>query len=82
MLFRMITSVLLTLSLVEPAHAVPSLIPLLPIIGVLIAKGALLVGSLFFFVLSLVKENKKLFLIAGVVLFLLFVLLMLLFQYG
>ncbi|MEN8213204.1 MAG: hypothetical protein ABFR19_02475 [Pseudomonadota bacterium] len=78
----MITSVLLTLSLVEPAHAVPSLIPLLPIIGVLIAKGALLVGSLFFFVLSLVKENKKLFLIAGVVLFLLFVLLMLLFQYG
>ena len=82
MIFRNIAWVLLFLSVIEPVHAVPSLLPLASIIAVLVAKGALLLGSFFFFVLSLYKENKKKFLILGVTLFLLFILLMIFFQYG
>jgi len=82
MIFRNIACVLLFLSVIEPVYAVPSLLPLASIIVVLAAKGALLLGSFFFFVLSLYKENKKKFLILGVTLFLLFILLMIFFQYG
>lgn len=82
MIFRNLICVLLFLAVIEPAHAVPSLLPLVPIIAVLIAKGALLLGSFFFLVLSLFKKNKKKFLFWGVVLFLMFILLMVLFQYA
>lgn len=82
MMFRNIAIILLFLSVIEPVYAVPSLLPLVPIVAVLVAKGALLLGSLFFFVLSLFKENKKKFLIWGIVLLLLFILLMVFFQYG
>lgn len=82
MMFRNIAFILLFLSVIEPVYAVPSLLPLVPIVAVLVAKGALLLGSLFFFVLSLFKENKKRFLIWGTILLLLFILLMVLFQYG
>jgi len=80
--FRNIACVLLFLSVIKPAYAVPSLLPLVPVVAVLIAKGALLIGSFFFFVLSLIKENKKQFVIWGIVLFLLFILLMVFFQYA
>jgi hypothetical protein len=50
----------------SPVYAVPSLIPLLPILGVLIAKGVLLISSIFFLVLSFYKQNKKLFLSLGI----------------
>ena len=82
MSFRNIACVLLFLSVIEPVYAVPSLLPLVPVVAVLIAKGALLIGSFFFFVLSLIKENKKQFVIWGIVLFLLFILLMVFFQYA
>jgi len=71
---------LLLFSLTESAVAVPSLIPLIPIIGVLIVKGVMLIGSFFFFVLSLYKEKKKHFFIWGAVFFAVFILLMLIFQ--
>lgn len=71
------------LLLAAPAHAVPALLPLLPLIGVLLAKGAALLGSLVFLVLSLVKKNKRAFLITtAFVLFLLFVLLMVYYRHG
>jgi len=79
MFFRIITIVLLLLSTSGPAHAIPSLIPLIPLIGVLIAKGAMLIGAFFFFVLSLYQEKKKQFLIWGVILFAIFVVLMIIF---
>ena len=79
MFFRIITIVLLLLSISGPAHAIPSLIPLIPIIGVLIVKGAMLIGAFFFFVLSLYQEKKKHFLIWGILLFALFIALMIIF---
>lgn len=79
MFFRIIASTLLLFSLFEPALAVPSLLPLIPIVGVLIAKGAMLVGAFFFFVLSLYKEKKQLFLIWGSVFFVVFIILMAIF---
>ena len=79
MFFRIIAVALLLLSFSGSAHAIPSLIPLIPIIGVLIVKGAVLVGSFFFFVLSLYQENKKHFLIWGILLFALFIALMIIF---
>jgi len=78
MFFRIIASTLL-FSICGPAHAVPSLIPLIPIIGILIAKGAMLIGAFFFFVLSLYKENKRQFLIWGTLLFAVFIALMVIF---
>lgn len=81
-MFRSLACVLLFLSVTEPVHAVPSLLPLVPLVAVLLAKGALLLGSLFFFVLSLFKQNKKKFLVWGSVLLLLFILLMVFFQYA
>ncbi len=79
MLYRTIAIALLLLFIGEPAHAIPSLIPLLPIIGVLIVKGAMLIGAFFFFMLSLYQENKRLFFIWGMVLFALFIVMMILF---
>ena len=59
-----------------PAYAVPSLLPLLPVLGVLVAKGALLIGSVFFLLLSTFKQRKKLYLGLGIGLFILFALAM------
>jgi hypothetical protein len=79
MFFRIIAVALLLLPISGPAHAIPSLIPLIPIIGVLIVKGAMLIGAFFFFVLSLYQEKKKQFLIWGTLLFALFIVLMIIF---
>lgn len=73
---------LLLLLVASPAHAVPALLPLLPILGVLIVKGALLISSIFFFVLSLVRKHKMLFLAIGIVLLLAFALLMIFVRHG
>ena len=59
-----------------PAYAVPSLLPLLPVLGVLIAKGVLLFSSVFFLLLSYFKKQRKLYLGIGVVLFITFALAM------
>jgi heme/copper-type cytochrome/quinol oxidase subunit 3 len=59
-----------------PAYAVPSLLPLLPVMGVLIAKGVLLFSSVFFLLLSYIKKHRKLYLGIGVVLFITFALAM------
>ena len=79
MFFRIIASALLLFSMSGPAQAIPSLIPLIPIIGILIVKGAMLIGAFFFFMLSLYKEKKKQFLIWGILLFALFIVLMVIF---
>ena len=59
-----------------PAYAVPSLLPLLPVLGVLIAKGVLLFSSVFFLLLSYIKKQRKLYLGTGIVLFIIFALAM------
>ena len=59
-----------------PAYAVPSLLPLLPVLGVLIAKGVLLLSSVFFLLLSYFKKQRKLYLGIGLVLFTIFALAM------
>ncbi len=79
MFYRIIAGALLLLSISGPAHAIPSLIPLIPIIGILVVKGAMLIGAFFFFVLSLYKEKKMQFLIWGILLFALFIVLMVIF---
>lgn len=57
-----------------PAYAVPSLLPLLPVLGVLIAKGVLLFSSVFFLLLSYFKKRRKLYLGIGIALFFIFAL--------
>ena len=57
-----------------PVYAVPSLLPLLPVLGVLIAKGVLLFSSVFFLLLSTIKKNRKLYLGIGSVLLIIFAL--------
>ena len=59
-----------------PVYAVPSLLPLLPVIGALIAKGVLLLSSAFFLLLSYTKKHRKLYLAIGIVLLIAFVLAM------
>ena len=59
-----------------PAYAVPTLLPLLPILGVLIAKGALLISSVFFLLLAYIRKHKKLYLGIGVGLLVIFALVM------
>ncbi len=59
-----------------PAYAVPSLLPLLPVLGVLIAKGVLLFSSVFFLLLSYIKKQRKLYLGIGIVLLIIFALAM------
>ena len=59
-----------------PASAVPSLLPLLPVLTALIVKGVLLFSSVFFFLLSYLKKHRKLYLGTGIVLFIIFALAM------
>jgi hypothetical protein len=59
-----------------PAYAVPTLLPLLPILGVLIAKGALLISSVFFLLLAYIRKHKKLYLGIGIGLLIMFALAM------
>ena len=59
-----------------PAYAVPSLLPLLPVLGVLIAKGVLLLSSVFFLLLSYIKKRRKLYLAIGLVNLIIFALAM------
>ena len=65
-----------------PAHAVPSLLPLLPVLGVLIAKGVLLLSSVFFLLLSYVKKHRKLYLAIGIVNLIIFALAMVLVRHA
>lgn len=58
------------------AYAVPTLLPLLPILGVLIAKGALLISSVFFLLLAYIRKHKKLYLGIGIGLLIMFALAM------
>ena len=60
----------------SPAYAVPTLLPLLPVLVALIAKGVLLFSSVFFLLLSYIKKNRKLYLGIGIVLFIIFALAM------
>ena len=59
-----------------PAYAVPSLLPLLPVLGVLIAKGVLLFSSVFFLLMSYIKKHRKLYLGIGIALLIIFALAM------
>jgi hypothetical protein len=68
------TAVIGFLLVAGPAYAVPSLLPLLPVLGVLIAKGVLLFSSVFFLLLSYIKKNRKLYLGIGSVLLIIFAL--------
>ena len=68
------TAVIGSLLVAGPAYAVPSLLPLLPVLGVLIAKGVLLFSSVFFLLLSTIKKNRKLYLGIGSVLLIIFAL--------
>ncbi|OGG49730.1 hypothetical protein A2704_01040 [Candidatus Kaiserbacteria bacterium RIFCSPHIGHO2_01_FULL_54_36b] len=62
-------ALLLLLSATAPsAHAVPSLVPLLPLFGVVAVKIALFCGALFFFGLSLFKKHARSFSV-GILLF-------------
>lgn len=79
MLILMTAIALLLLMAADNSYAVPSLIPLVPLIGVIIAKGALLVGAIALFITSLYKENSKRFLLWGVLLFAVLIALMVLF---
>lgn len=60
----------------SPAYAVPTLLALLPVLGVLIAKGVLLFSSVFFLLLSYIKKHRKLYLGIGIVLLIIFALAM------
>ena len=59
-----------------PAYAVPTLLPLLPVLGVLIVKGVLLFSSVFFLLMSTIKKHRKLYLGIGIVLLIIFALAM------
>jgi uncharacterized membrane protein len=60
----------------SPAYAVPSLLPLLPVLTALIVKGVLLFSSVFFLLLSYFKKHRKLYLGIGIVLLISFALAM------
>jgi hypothetical protein len=62
----------------SPAYAVPSLLPLLPLMAALIVKGVLLFSSVFFLLLSTIKKHRKLYLGIGIVLLIIFALAMVL----
>ena len=59
-----------------PAYAVPTLLPLLPVLAALIVKGVLLLSSVFFLLLSNIKQHRKLYLGIGIVLLIIFALAM------
>ena len=60
----------------SPAYAVPTLLPLLPLLAALIVKGVLLFSSVFFLLLSYIKKDRKLYLGIGSVLLIIFALAM------
>ena len=60
----------------SPAYAVPTLLPLLPVLAALIVKGVLLFSSVFFLLLSTIKKHRKLYLGIGIVLLIIFALAM------
>ena len=64
-----------------PAYAVPSLLPLLPLLTALIVKGVLLFSSVFFLLLSYFKKHRKLYLGIGILLFIIFALAMVFVQH-
>ena len=59
-----------------PAYPIPSLLPLMPLMVALIVKGALLIGSVFFLLMSYTRKHRTLYLAIGIVLFIIFVLAM------
>jgi uncharacterized membrane protein len=59
-----------------PAYAVPTLLPLLPVLAALIVKGVLLFSSVFFLLLSYFKKHRKLYLGIGIVMLIIFTLAM------
>jgi hypothetical protein len=59
-----------------PAYAVPTLLPLLPVLAALIVKGVLLFSSVFFLLLSYFKKHQKLYLGIGAALLIIFALAM------
>ena len=65
-----------------PVYAVPSLLPLLPVVVALIVKGVLLLSSSFFLLMSYTRKHRKLYLWIGIVLFITFVLAMVFVQHG
>ncbi|UCB54138.1 MAG: hypothetical protein JSW45_09275 [Thiotrichales bacterium] len=60
----------------SPAYAIPSLLPLLPLMVALIVKGVLLISSVFFLLMSYTRKHRKLYLGIGIVLFITFALAM------
>ena len=60
----------------SPAYAVPTLLPLLPLLAAMIVKGVLLFSSVFFLLLSYFKKHRKLYLGIGIVLLIIFALAM------
>jgi len=64
-----------------PVYAVPSLLPLLPVMVALIVKGVLLISSVFFLLMSYTRKHRKLYLGIGIVLFITFVLAMVFVQH-
>ena len=65
----------------SPAYAVPTLLPLLPVLAALIVKGVLLFSSVFFLLMSYIKKHRKLYLGIGIVLFIIFALAMVFVQH-
>jgi uncharacterized membrane protein len=70
------TAAIELLLVASPAYAVPTLLALLPVLGVLIAKGVLLFSSFFFLLLSTIKKKQKLYLGIGILLLIIFALAM------
>jgi len=66
----------------SPAYAVPTLLPLLPVLGALIVKGVLLFSSVFFLLMSYLKQHRKLYLGIGIVLLIIFALAMILVRHA
>jgi len=66
----------------SPAYAVPTLLPLLPVLGALIVKGVLLFSSVFFLLMSYLKQHRKLYLGIGIVLLIIFALAMVLVRHA
>ncbi len=80
---RYVAVLLCLLLLPSSALAVPALLPLIPLVVALAAKGAALAGSFVFLVLSFVKKNRRLsYLLLGLALLVVFVLLVVYFEHG
>ncbi|RMG37899.1 MAG: hypothetical protein D6720_02440 [Gammaproteobacteria bacterium] len=77
-------ALLLSLALIAPpALAVPTLLPLLPLIGALLAKGTALLGSVVFLVVSFYQKRRRGFFLAlGLLSLVLFGVLMFYFRHG